>query len=500
MLGPSMLRRIRPAALPYAAAVLGVAVISALIAAVRPWIDVPNLAVAYLLLVLWLGARHGWPPAVAAALLAFVAYDWFFVPPFGTLWISAPRELVNLVVLVAAALAGGRLVTSLAAREAGAVAEAHESGILYDLAIAALREPVGTAALSQLCECAVAAAGVEAMSLVAGPPEAAEVVAGSPLTEQELAAARSALAEGRSVGVRLRQGQLEVIRTYPVQSGLRYAVLGGGAAVLRLPQRRLSAESHRLLAALLGLASLLLDRHRSAAVAERARELEASDRLKAAVLSSVSHELKSPLASLRAGLTTLLMPEAGLDDEQRELLVGLDRQATRLDRLVGDLLTMSRLEAGLPPEPVPLDLAELVGAVLHGLGGALAGFEVGVDLPPRLPPLLGDELQVERVLTNLLENAAEWAPPGGRIGLGACAEPGWVEVWVTNEGPAIPGADLERLFDKFWTRRRGGSGLGLALGGRIVEAPGGRIRAENQAGGPRFVFRLPAAEEAPGAP
>jgi two-component system sensor histidine kinase KdpD len=500
MLGPSMLRRIPPAVLPYAAAVLGVAAISTLIAAVRPWIDVPNLAVAYLLLVLWLGARHGWPPAVAAALLAFLAYDWLFVPPFGTLWISAPRELVNLVVLVAAALAGGRLVTSLAAREAGAIAEAHESGILYDLAIAALREPVGTAALSLLCECAVAAAGVEAMSLVAGHPGGAELVAGSPLSEQELAAARSALAEGRSVGVRLRQGQLEVVRTYPVQSGLRYAVLGSGAAVLRLPQRRLTAESHRLLAALLGLASLLLDRHRSAAVAERARELEASDRLKAAVLSSVSHELKSPLASLRAGLTTLLMPEAGLDDEQRELLVGLDRQATRLDRLVGDLLTMSRLEAGLPPEPLPLDLEDLVGAVLHGLGGALAGYEVGVDLPPGLPPLLGDELQVERVLTNLIENAAEWTPAGGRIGLGARSEPGWVEAWVTNEGPAIAAADLERLFDKFWTRRRGGSGLGLAICRRIVEAHGGRILAENQAGGPRFVFRLPAAPEAPGAP
>src|SRR5262245_54276646 len=139
-----MLRRLPPAPLPYAAAVLGVAAITVLIAAARHWIDVPNLAVAYVLLVLWLGARYGWAPAVAAALLAFVAYDWFFVPPFGTLWISAPRELVNLVVLVAAALAAGRLVTTLAAREAGAIAEAHESGILYDLAIAALREPAGT--------------------------------------------------------------------------------------------------------------------------------------------------------------------------------------------------------------------------------------------------------------------------------------------------------------------------------------------------------------------
>src|SRR5215470_418767 len=109
-----MSRRIRRAALPYVAA------ITALIGLVRPWLDLPNLAAAYLLLVLWLGGRYGWPPAISVALLAFLAYDWFLVPPFGTLWISAPREALNLVVLIVAALAGGRLAASLAAREAGA--------------------------------------------------------------------------------------------------------------------------------------------------------------------------------------------------------------------------------------------------------------------------------------------------------------------------------------------------------------------------------------------
>src|SRR5215470_10054490 len=134
-----MSRRIRRAALPYVAALIGVAAITAVIGLVRPWLDLPNLAAAYLLLVLWLGGRYGWPPAISAALLAFLAYDWFLVPPFGTLWISAPRELLNLVVLIVAALAGGRLAASLAAREAGAAAEAQESGILYELAIAAVR-------------------------------------------------------------------------------------------------------------------------------------------------------------------------------------------------------------------------------------------------------------------------------------------------------------------------------------------------------------------------
>jgi two-component system, OmpR family, sensor histidine kinase KdpD len=495
----SWLRRVAP---PYVVAAAGVAAITLVIGVVRPWLDVPNFSVAYLLLVLWLGARHGWVPAVTAAGMAFLAYDWFLVLPYGTLWISAPRELVNLVVLVVAALVAGRMVSALAAREAGAVAEAHESSTLYDLAIAAVREPEGETALQLVCECAVASAGVEAMSLVAGDAEGVRLVAGAPLTDGELEEARRAVAERRNVGIRLRDRKLEVVRTYPAVPGCRFLVLSGGAAVFRLPERRLEADARHLLAALLGLAGLLLDRHQ---VAERARVLEASDRLKAAILSSVSHELKSPLASLRAGLTTLLMPQAGLDEEQLELLLGLDRQATRLDRLVGDLLTMSRLEAGLPPDRLPQDLEELVGSVLHSLHDTLAGFDVQLALAPDLPPVLADELQVERVLTNLLENAAEWTPPGGRITVGARPEDdpdggvAWLSAWVENEGPAIAQPDMEKLFDKFWTRRRGGSGLGLAICRRIVEAHEGRIDAENGPDGPRFVFRLPAVPTAVGA-
>src|SRR5439155_24060752 len=142
--------------------------------------------------------------------------------------------------------------------------------------------------------------------------------------------------------------------------------------------------------------------------------------------------LKSPLASLRAGLTTLLMPQAALDADQVQLVAGLDHQAVRLDRLVGDLLTMSRLEAGLPLDLAAHDLGELVGSVLHGLGPTLARFHLEVALDPALPPVLADELHVEWVLTNLLENAAEWTPEGGRVSVGAGDAPDGVEVWVEN--------------------------------------------------------------------
>jgi two-component system, OmpR family, sensor histidine kinase KdpD len=494
------MRRWRLEAPPYLTALAGVALITVAIALVRPWLDVPNLSVCYLLLVLWLGARWGWPPAVAAAVLAFLAYDWFFVPPFGTLYISAPRELLNLVVLLLAAVLGGRLVASLAAARAGAEASARESGVLNEVAVAALRDPQAAAALRLLCERAVASGGVSAISLVAFEEGEAKVVAGAPLAVPELEQAERAYLGGTNSGASLHNGRLKFIRTFPAGPRVAYLLVAGGVAVLEFRDTAVEPETQRLLAALLGLAGLLLDRRRSASEAERIRALEASDRLKAAILSSISHELKSPLTSLRAGLTTLLMPEARLAPEQRELASGMDRQATRLDRLVGDLLTMSKLEAGLPIERSPQEFPELVGAALSAVRPALAGFDLQVQLAPDLPPVLADELQIERVLTNLLENASEWARPGGRILLGASAGAQTLSAWVENQGPKITEADLDEIFDKFWTRREGGSGLGLAICRRVIEAHGGQIRAENTSGGPRFTFTLPLAAEYVAAP
>jgi two-component system sensor histidine kinase KdpD len=200
----------------------------------------------------------------------------------------------------------------------------------------------------------------------------------------------------------------------------------------------------------------------------------------------------------------LAMPEAGLAPEHCEMVAGLDRQTTRLDHLVTDLLTMARLEAEVSLERSAQPLDEMLGSALRALGPLLDGFDLRLELPPDLPPVLVDELQVERVLTNLLENAVEWTPAGGRIAVGAERQSGELAVWVDNQGPPIAADELERVFSKFWTRRKGGSGLGLAISRRIVDAHGGTIRAENRAEGPRFTCLLPlaaavtAAEPSPG--
>jgi two-component system, OmpR family, sensor histidine kinase KdpD len=481
-----------PRAFPYLVGLAGVGVVTAAIAVVRPLAVLPNLSAAYLLLVLVLSARWGWRPALATALLAFLAYDWFLVQPYGTLYISAPHDVLDLVLLLAAALLGARLVATLARRRQGAEAEAIESGILNEVAVAALREPEGDEALRLLCRQAVEAGGVQAVALMAGEGEEATVVAGDALSAADLRQARWAASRHMDLGARLEGGELHLMRIYSPRREPRLVTLSGGVAVFWLhDERPPTAEQCHLLAALLGLAGLLLDRRRGAVAVERARALEASDRLKTAVLSSVSHELKTPIASLRAGLSMLAMPEAGLAPEHCEMVAGLDRQTSRLDHLVSDLLTMARLEAEVSLERSPQPLDEMLGSALRALGPLLDGFDLRLQVPPDLPPVVVDELQVERVLTNLLENAVEWTSAGGRIAVGAEARGERLAVWVENQGPPIASDELERVFSKFWTRRKGGSGLGLAISRRIVEAHGGTIRAENRAEGPRFTCELP---------
>jgi two-component system sensor histidine kinase KdpD len=373
---------------------------------------------------------------------------------------------------------------------------AADARVLYELATTALRTPQVTVALSLLCEQAMRLTSVSRFALVAMDFGQAIPLAGGDLTADEIRQALWSFENGRPVGISIDGGAVKVMKTHPGASVPAYLPLASGVAVIRIETDQPDAGELRMLAALVGLADLLLDRRRAALEAERARGFEASDRLKAAILSSLSHELKSPIASLRAGLTALMVPQAGLQPEQQELLADLDRQATRLDRLVGDMLALSRLEAGLELDKEPHGFAELVGTALRQLRLDLKGHEVAVDLADDLPPVDVDELQVGRVLNNLLENALEWAPPAGGIALGAAAREVFLEAWVENDGPAIAPMDLDRIFDTFWTRRARGSGLGLAICKRVVEAHGGTIRAENRRRGPRFTFTLPLARVA----
>lgn len=480
----SLVRRLRP----YALGLVGVAAITIAIGLTRRWAELPTLPVAYVLLVMYVGARSGRPAALTIAAVAFLVYEFFFVPPYGTPWISAPHDVVSLVVLLLAAAVGERLVAALVARTGRAEASARESAALYGAATAALRDPEVESALDALCRLAATDGGLQSMTVVVVEDEAARVIAGPDVRPPELDQARSAFASGRALGGRLEAGRLELFEQFPAAAA--HLPLASGVAVLRRHQGR--PPDVRFVSALLGLAALLLDRRRAAISARRAEELAAADRLKTGILSSLSHELRSPLGSLRAGLTTLGLPQAGLTPVQAGLVRDLDRQAARLDRLVGDLLTLSRVEAGIPGDRGPQDIAELVGGVVRRMEHQLAGISLEIDLPAGLPMIMADELQLERVVTNLLDNALQWTPRGGRIAVRARAGGDGLELAVENQGPPIRAANLDTVFDAFWTSRPGGLGLGLAMARRVAEAHGGTLSAENRRAGPRFVLRLPA--------
>ena len=478
---------------PYAVAIAGVIAITAVVWLINSLTSVPGLSAIYLLLILWLGARWGRGPAVIGSIGAFLLYDFFFVPPVNTFTVRDSANVLELFVLLAAALVTSQLAASSRRSRATAEALARESRALYEVATAALRSAEVNAALAMLCKRALEQPSVSRFALVAVDSGQPSALGGGDLSPAELKQAAWSHENGRAIGIAVRDGVVSVVRKHPSDSAPAYLPLASGAAVIGIDEGPLPPDELRMVAALIGLADLLMDRRRAALESERARGLESSDRLKTAILSSLSHELKSPIASLRTGLTALTAPQAGLQTEQRELLVDLDRQASRLDRMVGDLLALSRLEAGLQLDREAHGFSDLVANATRHLRIELASNRLVVELPDDLPPVDVDEVQAGRVVANLLENAHEWAPPGGLIEVGASPRDGMLEAWVENEGPPVPTGDLDRIFDTFWTRRVRGSGLGLAICKRVVEAHGGTIRAENRRRGPRFTFTFPLA-------
>jgi two-component system, OmpR family, sensor histidine kinase KdpD len=246
-------------------------------------------------------------------------------------------------------------------------------------------------------------------------------------------------------------------------------------------------------------AGTMIERARLRQQSMQVEVLRRTDTLRAALLSSVSHDLRTPLSSIKAAASSLLQEDVQWDeDARRGFAHTIEREADRLNRLVGNLLDMSRIEAGaLKPEKEWYELPALIQDVLGHLQPLLHGRAVQTSLPDDLPPVKMDYLQIDQVLTNLLENAVRYTPTGSPIEISAEAQDGQLLVSVADRGPGIPPEELERIFDKFYRvrtlqRDTSGSGLGLAVCRGLVEAHGGRIWAENrEGGGALFRFTLP---------
>lgn len=509
----------RPAARAYLAALALAAVTTAASALLFGHLDRADIIMLYLLGVVVVAARWGGGPATLSAVLAVAAFDLFYVPPYLTFAVSHGGHLVTFAVMLLVGLVISALTAEIR-RQADAAREREaRTAALYSLsreltqlrladgiAVAAARE-IGAVLEARVAVLLVAPDG----SLAPVPGTHTELVADA----AALAAAHEALARGRGEAAAEPSTRGEAARERPAVRGegegheataraaagravyLPLTAADRAVGVLGLvPAGRAGlhdADSRALLETFARQTAIALQRALLAQEAQASELRARTEELRSSLLSSVSHDLRTPLAAVTGAASTLLTRgDALAPTTRRDLLQAIHEEATRLGRLVANLLDMTRLESGtlaLRPEWTPIE--EPIGAALGDLEAQLEGREVRVTIAPDLPLVLLDAVLVEQMLVNLLENAVKYAG-AGPIEVRAALEGDEVVVEVADRGPGIPAGDERRIFEKFHRAaqggRAGGVGLGLAICRAVATAHGARIEARARAGG-GAVFR-----------
>ena len=467
----------------------------------EPSTGVENADLMLLTAVVAVAVRWGLGPSLAAVVAASLSYNFFFLPPVYTFTIADPTNVAAFLLFTLVAV----LVSNLAARarlsavvsQGRAKATERLFGFSRKLAACGTLDDVLWATSAQ-----VAAMLRVRVVLLLPDAQTVAVRAGYPpedmLDEADLAAAQWAFDNERPAG--------------------RGADTLPGAKRLFLPMRTgrgtigvigldadgtgpiLTPEGRRLLDALADMGALALERVRLVEDLDRAERDAETDRLARALLTSISHDLRTPLASVLGAASTLRDLDGALPVEAKaELLTTIIEESERLNRFIVNLLNMTRLEAGaVAPNLAPQDVAETIDTALRRTQKILAGHRVAVEIAPDLPTLRLDPVLFEQVLVNLLDNAAKYAPEDSTVTLRARQDGRTVRIEVLDEGFGLPEADVERVFDKFYRVRksdrvRAGTGLGLAISRGFVEAMGGTVTAGNRRDrlGATFTVTLP---------
>ena len=490
----------RLAAHGYVTAVLAVAVSTLIFLPGRDIFAKGQWALLYLLVILLVASAAGAGPAVVAAVLAFFAWNFFFLPPYHTFAVQDPKDWLSLVAFLIVGVIVGIMAGRMREREARAVAREHEAVALNRLS-AELVSHTSTATMAQ----AVVREAVEQLRSDVGHA----LPGGRRRAQGVLLVAGARRCGGR--GDRGRRARV-LPRPGPGTDGAA-PVAAGLALPLQSPSttfgvlsvspaaegRAFTAAEIRLATSLAYLVSAFLERQELQAQATQAEAGREADRLKSGLLSSVSHELKTPLAALTATVSNLLESDVQWDAESvRDELRSIVSDVTRLNSSISALLDLSRLEARTwEPRRELYDLTDIVAAGIDTLP-AHQRSRVTLDIPDDLDPLLVDYSQWVRVVQNLLENAVLYAGAGTTVTVGARATHRAVRVWVEDEGPGLAGDEHDAVFDKFY-RGRGagaaapsGTGLGLAITREIMRAHGGTVHVEDVVPhGARFVITLP---------
>ncbi|MFN8636978.1 MAG: DUF4118 domain-containing protein [Chloroflexota bacterium] len=487
-----------------AGTVAGVAAISVVIGLIQSRIDIPNLSILYLLVVMFCAVTWGWWHALGAAVLAFLAYDFLFVEPIHTFTIRDPQEWLALSIFLAVAAVTSTLAARERARREQASRQARTATLLYDLSRALVNEDQ-TAGLRAVAERLVRELGLDGVVIARSDEEGrldpivavgqVEAASGAEPSGRVFSAPRGPGGPGRWIvlkphGPRHRAA----VANFPLRNDRRQI------GMLRLVGRSggFADDETHLLATIADRLAVDLEQRHLREEANRVEVLRRTDALRTALLSSVSHDLRTPLAAIKASGESLLQDDVAWSADDRAGFAGaIVRESDRLNRLVGNLLDMSRIEGGaLRPQRNWYDLGELVREVIGRLHAVVQGRPVELAIDDDLPPISLDYLMIDQVVTNLIENAVKYTPAGTPLAVQVTRQGGRLQVAVVDRGPGIPPARRDAVFDKFYRleRRAGiqGSGLGLAVSKGLVEGHGGRIWIdETPGGGATFRFELP---------
>ncbi|MFF5138995.1 DUF4118 domain-containing protein [Streptomyces sp. NPDC013157] len=449
------------------AGVLGPVLLTWLLTSATPDVGLANDMLLFLTLTVAAALLGGLFPALASAVVGSLLLNWFFTPPVHTLTIADPENIVAIAIFVGVAVSVASVVDLAARRTHQAARLRAESEILSYLAGNVLR---GETSLEALLERVRETFGMESVALLERTGETAPWTCAG------------------SVGSQPAEHPEDADVDVPV----------GDHMALSLRGRVLPASDRRVLAAFAAQAAVVLDRQRLQREADRAKELAEGNRIRTALLAAVSHDLRTPLAGIKAAVSSLRSDDVEWSEEDRtELLQAIEGGADRLDLLVGNLLDMSRLQTGtVTPIIRETDLDEVVPMAL----GGVPEDSVELDIPETLPMVDVDRGLLERAVANVVENAVKYSPPGEKVLVSASAIADRVEVRVVDRGPGVPDEAKDRIFEPFQrygdSPRGAGVGLGLAVARGFTEAVGGTIHAEDTPGGGlTMVLAVPTAPE-----
>ncbi len=491
----------------WALAAASVAACTSLAALMYPYFELVDLAMVFLLGVVFTASLAEKGPSFLATVMSVLVFDFLFVAPRYTFAVHDVRFLVTFGVMLFVGYATSRLTHRIRAQTRASREREQRTAVLYRLSRELVHErdveALGAIAVRHIqevfsCRAVVLVPGGDG-ALQVSPPGAAP----SPLDREETGVAHWVFGHRERAGAGTD--------TLPGSRGFYLPLLAGPRAVGVLgvfceegtdpwDTEKVQALESFATPIAMALERVLLAEEAQAALIKAEREA-----MRNALLSSVSHDLRTPLAAITGATTTLLQGDASLDrDGRRELLQTVIEEADHLNRIIRNILDMTRLESGaITVRKEWQSLEEIVGAVLDRMGDRLAGRPLDVRLPPDLPFVPFDPLLMEQVFINLLENAVRYTPAGTPLALSARVEGGEVVVELADRGPGIRPGEEERIFEKFVRgggalegKARSGVGLGLTICRAIVAAHGGRIRAENrEGGGAVFRFTLPLGEK-----